>query len=537
MSSSSGKSIVPLLFVLFLCAGLVELLWLGLPGLVATTWMLFRMTWVLLAIIVIAIFALIFLGVKDDAFLVGVFAVLVGTLVIGGFVMGVDRQRTYAQSIETVEMSEDSTELPSFHQRQPYNVASAVSSRTLGNTTGDATGVVKAIPSREVFTTSVNKRGWLTGYESTQVLNVAPFGTTPNSNVSFCRYSEDAGLRMRDTFIFNSLQRAIYHKEGMNTIINSEDAFVVCEDSDDSDEPVPYVYVPMIEKQGIFNPINTFGGLAIYNGHTGDIEIQDTYSGDLPVYPSSLAETQRASSGHIGSIPDWIFKRAGWEDTSGDSGNPNGANLSEFVLASEDLDTTYFVTPLTPRGDNQSIVGIGTVVANDELTSGALKPYTVYQYAQGKERAATSTVASSITGEILSGYRSSGLSVFEVIPAENGTWVATIGKDQSILYRASVDVDGYITLRDSKGNVIGTNAPGETVDEEAVEDTDPNASEGDQAPPVSVGDKPIEEMSEEEIKSLIEQGVEELIRRGESPVDGSGEAPAEPDPAEAPTEE
>lgn len=508
-SKSFAVLFIALIITVLALAGAV---WFLSPGIIVGFWQMFRILWVPLVIAAVLFFITCFFyagGNEKSAVVVVVtgLPIVIGTLVI----MSYDRQSTYAESIEVVTMSEDGEELPSFHQRQPYAVASQVSSRTMGNVTGDATGVIKSLPNQEVFTTTVNKRGWLVGYESTQVLKVAEYGSTPNENVEFCHYSENADKRLRDTFIFNSLVREVRHNVNWNTTLNVDDAFAHCETVESSDEKVPHIYMPLIERVGFFNPIYTFGGVAIYNGHTGEVTVEKDYSGDLPMYPSSLAQIQRNSTSYMGDIWDHWFKRVGYEDTSKDENDPNAPHIADFVIADEGLDTTYVLSPLTPRGDAKSIVALGMVESNKDLKSGSLKPYTIYEYADGRSRAANSAVASAITGDILGGYKSSGLAVFEVIPAENGSWTATVGKDQTILYRAEINPEGYITLYNSAGDTVGSNVPGEKV-ETTDEDTGDPAVEDENRVPVS-------EMTEEELKALIEESVDELIRRGETPVE------------------
>lgn len=503
------KSIVPLALIAIAVLGLLA--WFLFPSLITSLWILLRMIWVPLVIGGAGLIFALFFSEKSTGF-AGFIAA--SSIVVAGtmfFVMDYQRTVTYSESIEVVKMDEESSELPSFNERQPFAVAEQVSSRTLGNTTGDATGVLKALPLQEEFSTSVNRRGFMSGYESTQIIKVAPYGTTPNENVTFCKYTEEAGERLSNTFIFNSLERKIRHNMSWNKSMTSGDAFVVCEEGKD-DELVPHVYVPLTERVGVFNPTLTFGGVAIYNGHTGEVTIENEYDGDYPVYPASLAEVQRKSSHAMGSYADFMFNRAGYDDTSKDAEDPNTPHISDFVVANVDMKTAYYLSPLTSRGDSSSIVGLGTVEANTQMSRGDLKPYTVYEYADRKERPANSAIAASITGEILSGYKSSGLNVFEVIPAADGAWTATVGKDQAILYRAEVRKDGYITLYDSKGNVVGTNAPDEEVEAEpAVE------GEGDENTNNNNGNKSSQEisnMSEEEIRDLIQEGVDELIRRG-----------------------
>lgn len=491
--------------------GLGLLAWFLFPGLITGSWILFRMTWVPLLVVVVGGVISLSIVRQSPGFSFFVFSTVVVAAIGTLFVMDYQRKTAYADSIEVVKMDEESSEIPSFKERQPFAVAQQVSSRTLGNTTGDATGVLKALPQQDQFSTSVNRRGFMSGYESTQMIKVAPYGTTPNENVVFCDYNENAGKRLSDTLVFNDLGRTLRYNMNWNRNFDTNDAFVVCEEGD-GEELVPHVYVPLTERVGFFNPTLRFGGVAIYNGHTGEITFEDSYDGDYPVYPSTLAQIQRESSHAMGSYMDYFFNRAGYDDTSKDGADPNRPHISDFVVASADGKNSYYVSPLTSRGDSSSIVGIGTLNANAELTRKQMNPYTVYEYADRHERPANSAVAASITGEILSGYKSSGLNVFEVIPAEDGAWTATVGKDQAILYRAEVRKDGYITLYDSRGDVVGTNAPDEEVEAEPLEGAETPDGE---APEGGTSGVDVSEMSEEEIKNLIQEGVDELIKRGQ----------------------
>ena len=191
--------------------------------------------------------------------------------------------------------------------------------------------------------------------------------------------------------------------------------------------------------------------------------------------------------------------RAGFEDTSKDEEDPNGENRAEFSLGSEDGKTSYYVTPLTPRGASSNIVALGTVTSDAQVKAGELNPYTIYRYPSEEVRQANSSVATTITGDILAGYKSSGLKVFEVVPAEDGSWVASIGKEQSTLYRAVIAVDGSITLYNESGDVVGTNA-------KPVE-----GEEGDESAASTA--KELSEMSDEELVQLIKDASDELGSR------------------------
>lgn len=418
---------------------------------------------------------------------VGVLSIVtvVGFFTLGSYLA----KKSVADQIQVTQEAQ-----PDFAERQPFDVASAVSSRTMGSTSGDATGVIKSVPASNDFTTSIVRRGMFKGYESIQQLSVAPFGSTRNGDVNFCQFSPDAELRFGGAAPKNNLTRAIYSQTSPSTKARLSDAIFTCEDG------TPMIYAPLTQMKGFFFPHEVPAGVAIYNGTTGDLKIVEEYEGDLPLYPTSVAEQQRESLNASGSFLDYLFRRAGWETTEKDQDDPNGANRAEFSVAgAEGNDTSYYVTPLTPRGASSSIVALGAVESDKQVKDGELNQYTVYRYPEGQSRQANSAVAAAITGEILAGYKSSGLMVFEVIPASDGKWVATIGKDQSILYRAEIDVDGSIVLRDASGEVVGTNAS-------PVEGEEPSAE---------TTSKAIEDMSNEELDKLIQEASEELRKRAD----------------------
>lgn len=410
----------------------------------------------------------------------------VGFFTLGSYLA----KKPVADQIQVTEEAQ-----PNFAERQPFDVASAVSSRTMGSTSGDATGVIKSVPATNDFSTSIVRRGMFKGYESIQQLSVAPFGSTRNGDVNFCQFSENAELRFGGAAPKNNLTRAIYSQTSPSTKARIDDAIFACEDG------TPMIYAPLTKMEGFFFPHEVPGGVAIYNGTTGELKIVDEYEGDLPLYPVSIAEQQRESLTASGTFADYLFRRAGWETTEKDSEDPNGGNRAEFSVSSSDHKTSYYVTPLTPRGASSSIVALGEVESDKQVKNGELNTFTVHRYPDGESRQANSAVAAAITGEILAGYKSNGLQVFEVIPVADGKWVATIGKDQSILYRAEIGADGSIILRDASGAVVGTNA-------QPVEGEEPPAG----ADPTG---KPIEEMTNEELDALIKEASEELRDRAD----------------------
>lgn len=373
----------------------------------------------------------------------------------------------------------------SFDTRAPFDVATATSNRTLGDTNGDSTGDVKANPANETFSVSIKKRGIGKGYESVQSMNIPQFGSPKSGDVTFCEYSDDANLRLGGMLPSNSMSRALAFKTGLNVGWDSSDAIAVC-----IDENHPVLYIPLKKSTGFLGVHDMPAGVAIYDGKTGELTVEKdvkSTAGDTPIYAQSLARDQRVSANTSTGFADWLFRRTGFETT--DKGDdPNSGNATEFAMQKEDGSVVY-VTPVTPRGSSSSIVGL-TTVDSTSVTYGELNPLVVNRYESSRK--ATSTVAANIIGDTLSGYKASGLTVFEVAPGPDGTWVASIGRDQSILYRASIDADGNITL---------------------IDGDDAKPSDDDKVK--AKADKPLEDMSNEELKDLGDQILEELANRSD----------------------
>lgn len=493
-SSSSARFAASGIAVAFVLAVVGVFIWLFGAQLGHFAWTAIRTAWPVVAVLIVACIIGVVLLSRDSfgGLFVFVFAAVAGSVLLGMF-GAYSASHRVAQSVEVQEAAD-----LDFQQRVPYDVANAVSSRNLGETTGDATGGVKALPAQGengLYTTSVVRRGLFQGYESTQTMDLNLYGSASSQNVTFCEFDENAKLRFGGSAPQNNLTRAIQWRTTPSTKVHQEDAFVFCEDG------TPMVYAPLTKLSGdLFFPHRVPGGVAVYNGETGALSIHGSLEADgLPIYPKSIAQDQRESLKASGSFIDWIFNRAGWEDTSVDEDDPNGENRSEFGLVTTDGSRELYVTPLTARGSSSSIVALGTVDSSGEVTSGQLREYTVNRYTGDEVKQANSSVAARITGEVLSGYMASGLEVFEVVPSEEGTWTATVGKEQTVLYRAVIHPDGQIELLDADGN----NIAGDSSD-----------GEGADTPTLDAG-KPIEEMTSKELQQLGTEILEELARRGE----------------------
>lgn len=478
----------------------IGLIWWVYPAFLNGIWSGFRASWIVIVPVAIMIIIALVFGSADHggvAFCTGMLAA--SWAIFGGVSLHYwQLQGVYEASVIRSEVAPGELD---FRERAPYDVAAATSKRTLGETTGDVTGKVRAIPAAGEtgqYTTSVVRRGLFQGYESTQTLTPPLYGTAGAEDVTFCEFDPRAKLRFGGVWPVNNIKTAIYHRTPLGTHANQDDAFAVCADG------VPYIYAPLTRQEGFTFTKRVPAGVAIYNGQTGDLRIESQYEGELPVYPQSITTEQRKSTVASGSLADYWFKRVGWEDTGKDGNDPNGANRAEFGLSDVEGKRQFYVTPLNPRGSSSSIVALGVGEAS-KMQSGKLNEYTVHSYPKGKTRQANSAVADSITGGVLQGYQAAGLTVFEVVPAEGGAWSATIGKKQSILYRATIAVDGTIMLHDANGDQIGGKV---TV----AEDGDIER-ESDEAP-VTPGS--IAHLSDAELRSLATQIIDELTQRAGS---------------------
>lgn len=505
-----SKTIPTLLVGLLASAAVGLLIYFYGPSMLHGLWVFGRIWWPIIVFSAIMLFVGFVVSDEGDnggpAVVVGIVAILaiVAFFLFGNYV----KNTKYAESLDVHENVSSHDKQVSFSDRAPFDVANETSNRTLGDTTGDSTGLVKSLPmdaEHGLYSTSVVRRGIAQGYESTQILNAPVFGTAGNANVKFCDFNQaNARLRLGGGFPVNNLKRAIYAKTTPSVALDNGDVFATCE-GDKGDTPM--VYAPLTKLKGVFYPYRVPAGVAIYNGSTGELRIEKDYKGNKPVYPKSLATHQRNSTQATEGYINYLFNRTGFEDTSKDADDPNGDNRAEFNMASADRTSSSLVTPLTSRGSSSSIVALGTVESN-HVKDGELNKYTVNRFADGASRQANSAVASRIMSEQLSGYKGQGLQVFEVVPQKDGNWVASIGKTQSILYRAVIDDQGVIKLYDQHNNPVNDAAKsdGDGNESKEKEPKDENKKSGTTS-------KPIDQMSEDELRELGNQIVDELAHR------------------------
>jgi hypothetical protein len=355
----------------------------------------------------------------------------------------------YADSVKEVSSS-----IPNYEQRYPYGPATQSSQRNLQNVTGNAQ-FTKSLPGESehgTWNTAIVRRGIGVGYEVVQTMDTPLYGEIKSSEVKLCYFDQNASLRLDGFLPVNNLARAINWATPANVDFDETDVYSYC------DGKTPIVVVPLKQVSGFFGATWSAYGDAVYNGKTGQLSIL-TDSDEIAklkgsVYPLTLAEDTRNAYQASGDI--WAFwqGRSGYETSSSDSDDPNAGNDAEFNLREKDSSRTDFVSPLTPRGSSKNIVALGVVDAR-KVVPGTRNTLVIHRYAGEQIRQATSAVENNIKADYtLDGAWASGLTVFEIVPEANGNWVASIGKTQTVAYRAYIDAKGNTKLYDASGTLI-----------------------------------------------------------------------------------
>lgn len=421
---------------------------------------------------------------------------LIGTLIFLWFRVAYDNGRNYIDDAQTNETASNS-----YVERAPQQVAIASAARNLQETVGTV-GITKSVADEGEFglwNTIVTRPGIGVGYESVQAVDVPLYGTVPSSNVALCTFDyEEANHRLAGALPQNNLARLIYQNTPLSVGFDGADMYGYCA------EDTPYVVVPLQQVHGFYAAEWTVYGVAQYNGSTGELriltDVEDVADIPGPTYPMSMAERQRGAMKTDGSYDDWFFNRIGYETTAKDAEDPNGNNNSEFQLRKTDSADIAYVTPLTTRGESTTIVGTSEMDA--KFTGQGRNDLIISRFPEDATRAANSTVVDDLmtTYSNLTDW-ATGLEVFEIVPASDGNWVASIGKSQSVLYRAEIHADGTFILTDADGNVIPDNTRGG--------DATP-----DSGTPVAIPEgADLSEFSNEELNELGKQILDELAER------------------------
>lgn len=430
----------------------------------------------------------------------GFFVVLgiIAGVALSGFVAPYQVARHYYEDSTTTKT--DSTP-PSYAERAPAEVATLTSNNALMDITGDSvlTRSLADEGDNGEWNTLVVERGMFKGYEVVQNLSAPLFGTAQNKDVKFCEFSDDAKLRDGGAVPSNNLARSIWLKVPLTVGYNSGDIYSYCNDDNE-----PVVVVPLVKVSGFMFTTWKPYGLATYNGSTGDLEILKDADAikEIPgqVYPLSLAEEQRESL---------IANGTWWE--------MYGEKVSGFVAATENPevnlrrtggDSTDFVTPLMPRGSSTSLVATSHV-SSSTMVPGEYNMLTVSKYPQENVRPANSTLIDELKTRYsyMPDMANDTIKVFEITAGKEGGWVVSLGREQSVNYRAYVSPSGdKVELYDRSGTLI---AQGGATSGSGEED----APSEDSAGSVEWSGSNVSGLSTEELNQLGRSVMDELAQR------------------------
>ena len=359
--------------------------------------------------------------------------------------------------------SESDDSMPEMAVRAPYEVAENVlKGRASENVKAAFDGQAAYLPGVNAFSGIFTKPGWLKPHALIVQTNLDTGKTVQ------CEFGEEGGKRA-DTLMVRSLRSDVWGDESFDLRFSGEDIYGFCGPSLDSDNQdlVPWIVAPATTRTGVLSTRPVPAGVAVYNGQTGDREFyRDVTDGrvewdgqqlDLPGgnYPISLAGRGRESA--VRSKGWWdhkVTKTAGW-DVDDDKGSPNAGNPEDMLLryaegASDTAGANWaYTTLVTPRGDSDQIVAVGIVNARD-VRAGFEEPTKVYPINNGVS-------ASEMNGRIRTevkdiGFAAGENTVWEVVPLDSDTLIATIGSDKSANVTVIGDLtDSGMTLDPSEG--------------------------------------------------------------------------------------
>lgn len=398
----------------------------------------------------------------------------------------------YSRDVQQIEVETD------YAERAPWVVANNFASRDQDEVVGDRLGVhhVPATTAEGTrYTTLIKKRQWAgaAGYEAVQSMNMPLRGQVPPGATTFCDVPDDMDRRLGSIWPQHSLNWSISAQKPF-AHWDRDDAYGYCDA-----EGNPVVVIPLWVYEGWFPATKVPGGAAVYTPEGVTVmSPQELVEAQIegPTYPRSLAARQRDALRGMSTLSAYWNSTTGYETTNKDVESVNLDNDSEFTLVDNGSGQAMYVTPLVPRGSSESMVAVSVLPATQDAGQDGRTPVTVNTFTN---LPSTSTLASNIRESSVKGDLqwtarwSAGMSIYEMVPAEDGHWTASIGQGQAVSYRADIAPDGQVTVT----NVEGT--------------ADPEGEE----PPTATGDsgKPLAEMTDQELYDLLIEVTEELRSR------------------------
>lgn len=474
-------------------------------GIMATTESLFRVGWPLLLILATIILTIYLAATKRGVALISIGGL--AFLVTMGYAIGLHGYNISKKFEEGHTVSVD--EPVNYADRAPWVVANNYAQRNQGDVIGERSAIHYVPAKKDAdaadgegtsrYTTLIRGKALfgLAGYEAIQALEMPTTGTIPKSAGSYCEMPDGMDSKLESFWPAHSLTWGIHAKKPFAHWKN-EDAYAYCDDDNN-----PIVVVPLYAYEGFLVNIQVPDGAAVYTKDGLEIlkpeELADKGI-QGPSYPRSIAKSQRTSINAGGTLGDWWGYRFGYSLTDKDGDDTNTGNTSEFTLIKNDGQMDY-VTPLTPRGTSQSITAVSTIPA--QQTNGELAELKVNT---SPDMGSTSTVATTIKESSVNGDNAwttrwaSGMAIYEILPAQDGHWAASIGQGQAVSYRADVTPDGVVTVTNSD---TGASSAGDEGKKKPGDDDSVSIDTG----------KPLDQLSDEQLLETIKKATSELQKR------------------------
>lgn len=450
----------------------------------------------LLLIVIIAVVA--FVAYAADAGGLAIAIVVLGLAGLIGYAVARDYNTDLAYA-STVHQTNDP--MPTLKERAPFLVAERQASSNLSGINGQLGGTDYLADSNH-YSTLVDRKGpFNPGYAA--IINQT-IQLTGQASGQPCLFDEQHAHQRMDGWWDNSLTRAIAAKDS-TLIAYKGDAWGYC------DGDTPKIVVPVTKLNGWLNPVHIPAGVAIYDGHTGNVEIRsEVKAGDLPGPVVGLSYVQRVNASLATFHGDWwsmVTGQSGITDEVKDSNDPNKDNHSAFSLALKDAPGSIYASPFTSRASSRAIEDIA-LLESGHVKDGESPNVTLYHL--DKPRQSNAATADKIKADYssLNGW-ATGLAVMEIIPVSHDEWAASIGLNQNVVYRVLVKADGSSCLANADGAPIRCiDATGKTVGADGAPATDKEAGSAPTGPAAQVGT-----LSNEDLAKLQDAVTKEVLKR------------------------
>ena len=412
---------------------------------------------------------------------------------------------------------------PAFELREPYITASRLLRRSAGQEFSNVrVHDAYFTDSSAEWATVIDGRGWFLPTQAVLARDGRDFRS--------CRM--DGLDRALDGSFANSVKREI-NKEIRGTGMELSDAAAVC--SDDGDATV---YLSLWRYHGIVQPARVPAAVVeidadgVYTVHDdpGDFDVPvvpyttvqqvvqtlpylDPATGETSGRLSAFARSRRTGLEAPEGASRPQDQRVDTDADGADARNPDAEAHGEYLMQAMD-GRYYYVSALTPLGDNERITALAVAPA-DRLEPGEPPEVTIHELGDD-ERLSNREVNDRLRTVFDSDVAwEAGYETFEIAPYRDGTWSVTIGQSLELPFRAIVDADGEACLyRQATGGGDGLVriACTEHASDTARGLADPVSDEDQPSPEGAVPDS-LADLSEGELLELLDAVGRELRSR------------------------